>query len=43
MVHREPEPHQHHRFECRDCDYSTDSVQPTCPKCGGEVIYTESN
>ncbi|WP_424002398.1 hypothetical protein ACOZ4I_01705 [Haloarcula salina] len=39
MVQRTPAVDDPTRLVCRKCDYSTDVLRPSCPECGGDMVY----
>jgi primosomal protein N' len=39
MVQRNPAADDQNRLVCRKCDYSTAVLRPSCPECGGDMVY----
>ncbi|EMA28942.1 hypothetical protein C444_16298 [Haloarcula japonica DSM 6131] len=39
MVQRTPSAEDQNSLVCRKCDYSTGVLRPSCPECGGDMVY----
>ncbi|AEM56008.1 hypothetical protein HISP_02005 [Haloarcula hispanica N601] len=43
MVQRTPPAEDQNRLVCRKCDYSTGVLRPSCPECGGDMVYAPAS
>ncbi|MGB9930157.1 hypothetical protein [Haloarcula amylolytica] len=43
MVQRTSPTEDQNRLVCRKCDYSTGVLRPSCPECGGDMVYAPAS
>ncbi|WP_336330332.1 hypothetical protein [Haloarcula sp. CGMCC 1.2071] len=39
MAQQNPTADDQNSLVCRKCDYSTGVLRPSCPECGGDMLY----